>query len=253
MKLTYAGLTDRGCVREDNEDRILLEGELGLFAVADGMGGHRHGELAAEVALATLKSYIGSSRQPTDVTWPFGYNFSFSLNGNRLATAIRLANRQVWHQSEQAPDYTGMGSTIAAVLVEGDAATVANVGDSRVYGYRSGALTLVTQDDTWLYSVMQREAAAKAELLNHPMRNVLTQALGSPNDVEVHVADVAVAPGDLMLLSSDGLHQVVPEEELRALAGLGAPLEDAARRLIEAARTGGAPDNISCVLLAFRV
>lgn len=251
MKLTYSGLTDTGCVRQDNEDRILLAPELGLFAVADGMGGHRHGELAAEVALATLKNYIGSSRRPTDVTWPFGYNFSFSLNGNRLATAIRLANRQVWHQSEQAPDYTGMGSTIAAVLVEDDGATVANVGDSRVYACRSGAWSQLTLDDTWLYSVMQQEAAAKAELLNHPMRNVLTQALGSPQDVEVHIAELAAAPGDLLLLSSDGLHQVVAGEALRSLVALGLPLEETARRLVEAARTEGAPDNVSCVLLAF--
>jgi serine/threonine protein phosphatase PrpC len=251
MTLTYCGLSDTGCVRQNNEDRVLLEPELGLFAVADGMGGHRYGELAAEVAVATLKSYIGSSLQPSDVTWPFGYNFSYSMNGNRLATAIRLANRQVWHQSEQGPDYGGMGSTIVAVLVEGQAVTVASVGDSRVYARHNGELKQLTTDDTWLYAVMQREAAAKAELLNHPMRNVLTQALGSPNDVEVHILDLAAAPGDTLLLSSDGLHQVVHEEGLAALLALGLPPESAARRLIEAARAEGAPDNVSCVLLGF--
>ncbi len=251
MNLTYSGLSDTGCVRENNEDRILIEPELGLFAVADGMGGHRYGELAAEVALATLRSYIGSSRQPTDVTWPFGYNFSYSMNGNRLATAIRLANRQVWHQSEQGPDYSGMGSTIVAVLVEGNTATVAHVGDSRAYAWHAGELKPLTTDDTWLYAVMQREAAAKAELLNHPMRNVLTQALGSPNDLEVHIVDLTMALGDMLLLSSDGLHQQVPGEALAAALALRLPPENAARRLVEGARAAGAPDNVSCVLLNF--
>src|SRR5579871_1493713 len=112
-------LTDTGCVRTENQDRVLEDHSLGVCVVADGMGGHKHGEIAAELAISTVRYYIESSRDRFDVTWPFGYNFDLSVDANRLATAIQLANRQVWNQAEKAPEYGGMGTTVAALLADG--------------------------------------------------------------------------------------------------------------------------------------
>src|SRR4051812_48073066 len=173
------GASDTGCVRQNNEDRILLNADLGLFIVADGMGGHSHGERAAELAISTIEHYVESSCNGADVTWPFGYNFDISFDSNRLATAVQLANGQVWRCSQQAPEFAGMGTTIAAVIVSGDHLSMANVGDSRVYLLREGNLEQLTVDDTWISAVGTRGSMTKAQIQNHPMRNFLTQAAGS--------------------------------------------------------------------------
>jgi protein phosphatase len=249
--VTYHAISDPGCVRSENEDRLLIDSGEGLFVVADGMGGHRHGELAAEVALSTMKYYLDSSRHGHDVTWPFGYNFELSLDENRLVTSIRLANRQVWKRAEEAPEYAGMGTTIAASLISGSEAAVANVGDSRVYLVRSGRLQLLTIDDTWISSVLQKGALDREAILNHPMRNVLTQAAGSQHEIEVHTASVQLETGDLVVLSTDGLHEVVPEVDLHAILTSGGSVEEMASRLVQAAKTEGAPDNVSCVVAQF--
>jgi serine/threonine protein phosphatase PrpC len=249
--LSYYGLSDPGCTRDDNEDRIALVPELGFYVVADGMGGHRRGELAAEVAISTMKHYIGTSRTGYDVTWPFGYNLDLSLGANLLTTAIRLANRQVWKQAESGPECAGMGTTIAAVMVHGRDAAVANVGDSRAYLLRSGELVQLTTDDTWVNAVLHKGALDEKSLLNHPMRHVLTQAAGSQNDVDVHTADLVFRPGDLLLVSSDGLHDVVGNTEIRDVMLSVRDLAPAAARLIECARAAGAPDNVSCILLRY--
>jgi protein phosphatase len=245
------GISDIGCVRPDNEDRILMDMQLGVFVVADGMGGHRHGELAAELAVSTLRYYLDSSRNLRESTWPFGYNFNLSLEANRLVTGILLANRQIWKRSADAPEYTGMGSTIVALLVNGDRAAMANVGDSRGYLFRDGALSQLTVDDTWLNVVLRRDEMSGDALQNHPMRDVLTQAAGSQNDVEVHTADIKLRRNDMLLLCSDGLHAVVSEEGILSVLRSNEMLPQKVARLFEAARGGGAPDNISCILLRY--
>jgi len=249
--LHYHGLSDVGCVRADNEDRILMDADLGVFVVADGMGGHRHGELAAELAISTLRYYLDSSRNLRELTWPFGYNFNLSLEANRLVTGILLANRQIWKRSGDAPEYTGMGSTIAAVLVNGDRAAVANVGDSRAYLFREGALSQLTVDDTWLSAVLRRDEISDKTLQDHPMRDVLTQAAGSQNDLDVHTVDIELRRNDMLLLCSDGLDGIVPQAGILSVLQSNAALPQKVTRLCEAARGGGAPDNLSCILLRY--
>jgi protein phosphatase len=249
--LQHHGISDTGCVRTDNEDRILMDADLGVFIVADGMGGHRHGELAAELVIATLRYYLDSSRNRRELTWPFGYNFNLSLEANRLVTGILLANRQVWRRSGDGPEYAGMGSTIAALLVDGRHAAMANVGDSRGYLFRNRQLSQLTVDDTWLNAVLQRDMLSEEELRNHPMRDVLTQAAGSQHDIEVHTAEIELLPGDVLLLCSDGLHGVVPVEAIVSVLLSGESLQQKTGRLHDAARAGGAPDNVSCILLRY--
>ena len=249
MLITGYGLTDPGCVRIENEDGFAACPELGYFAVVDGMGGLRNGAMAAQLTLSTIQCYLESSSDRQDVTWPFGYNMSISLNANRLATALRLANRQVWKRADERPDFGGMGSTVAAVLVDDGEVAIANIGDSRVYLFRAGTLTQLTTDDTWLTAVLAQGTLDAASCERHPMRNVLTQAIGSQNDVDAHTVDVRLQPADLLLLSTDGLHAVAGDDAIRAAFAYGGTPEDLAKRLIQEARSAGGPDNISCIVI----
>src|ERR1035437_518210 len=147
-----AGATDQGCVRTTNQDRILVEPSLDLYVVADGMGGHLHGELDAELAIETIRYYMTCSKDLSDATWPFGYNFELSTDANRLVTSIQLANSQVWNHAKESPECAGMGTTIAALLACSSTATVANAGDSRVYVLRGGGLHQLSTDDNWVQS-----------------------------------------------------------------------------------------------------
>ncbi len=249
--LQYQGASDAGRVRPNNEDRILLDPDLGLFAVADGMGGHRHGQMAAELACATLRHYLESSRNPGDVTWPFGYNWKLGLDENRLITGILLANHHVWRRSEEDPAYAGMGSTLVAVLIQEEKAAIANVGDSRAYLFRRGQLSQLTTDDTWLNTVLKQGALDQKALLKHPMRNVLTQAAGTQRNLDVHTCEFELQDRDVLLLCSDGLYGVVSEEGISAILASEECIEQQVTQLNEAALTAGAPDNVSCILLSY--
>ena len=250
------GLSDLGCVRSENEDRILVDGDLALFIVADGMGGHSHGEVAAQLAVATIQDFIRSSQnRRLDVTWLFGYDFRVSTAENRLLTAIQLANRRVWELSERAPEYAGMGTTVAAVLVYDDLAAIASVGDSRAYLFRGDELGSLTVDDTWVGAMLRQGTLDASQVAQHPMRNVLTQAAGARATIEVQTLEHKFLDYDLLLLSSDGLHGVVEDRTictiLSAAARAGEGLKQTAARLVDAAREQGAPDNISCILLRY--
>lgn len=256
MVISSCGLSDTGCVRDQNEDRILIDERLSLFAIADGMGGHSHGEVAAELALMTVRRYVDSSRNRTDVTWPFGYNFNLTVDENRLVTAVRLANRQVWKRSGETSEYAGMGTTVAAVLVTQNKAAIASVGDSRVYLFRAGVLRPLTSDDTWVGAMVRQGSLDPAEVTHHPMRNVLTQAAGAREEVDVQVFEQALLDGDVLLMSSDGLHGVVEELDIQRLlaASEGTTCGDPAQlatSLIQAALDRGAPDNVSCIILRY--
>jgi serine/threonine protein phosphatase PrpC len=248
-----AGASDTGCVRQNNEDRILLNSDLGLFVVADGMGGHSHGERAAELAISTLEHYVESSCNGADVTWPFGYNFQISFDSNRLATAVQLANGQVWRCSQQAPEFAGMGTTVAAVIVSGSGMSVANVGDSRVYLMRDGALQQLSVDDTWISAVGARGAMTKEQIQNHPMRNFLTQAAGSKQDLDVHTREVELRDSDHILVCSDGLHGAVDEAAITfVLRENGGDLRGACDALVRAAKSAGGLDNVSCIVITYK-
>jgi|ERR1035438_4394291 protein phosphatase len=250
MTIQSSALTDPGCVRADNEDRVLADAGAGLYVVCDGMGGAQRGDVAAEIAIETIRHFIAATGERCDVTWPFGYKHDLSVSANRLLTAIRLANHQVWRRAEQALEYAGMGSTVAALLLDETHATAANIGDSRVYRLRGGSLRQLTTDDTLIADLLARGIVSPEASYRHPMRNVLTQAAGAKETIDVHLWEEALAPGDVFLLSSDGLHKTVAEEEIRRALSAATPLEARASRLIEAARLADVHDNISAVVVA---
>ena len=246
------GLSDKGCVRSENQDRILTDHSNGLFVVADGMGGHRHGEIAAELAVSTLRYFIEASRDRFDATWPFGYNFELSIDANRLSTGIQLANQQVWRHAHESPDCAGMGTTVAAILIGDEKTIVGNVGDSRVYVFRDGELKQISYDDTYVHALAERGEDPSDEA-HRGMRSVLTQAAGPEEVVQVHIVEEERISGDLYLLCSDGLHGVIGDAAIRSILTTEPDVERAARRLTEAARAHGGPDNISAVLLSYNL
>lgn len=228
-----------------------MDDATGLYVVADGMGGHGHGEVAAELAVSTSQFYVQASRDRFDVSWPFGYDVDLSLDENRLRTAIQLANRQVWKNAEESPERAGMGTTIVAVLANGNRAALGNVGDSRIYLLRAGELKQLSSDDSWVANMVRNGALTEKQAREHSMRNVLTQAIGSHSAVEVHTSEHQFEAGDILVLTTDGVHGVVDEAVMRSILFATPDLERAAQQVVQAARENGAPDNASCILLRY--
>lgn len=244
------GISDPGLVRKSNEDGVVASTDLNLFVVADGMGGHSAGEVASRLALEALEGFIRRSHGECDFSWPYGIDTGLSLDGNRLRTAIHLANRRVFRAAESRDDYTGMGTTIVAALVSPGRLVVGNVGDSRLYLLSQGVMRQVTQDDTWVATVLAYDPQTTAEsLARHPMRHVLTSVVGARDQVESHVAELPLADGDTFLLCSDGLHGVVDDATIASLLAAEAPVAAIARSLVSAALDRGGPDNVSVVVV----
>lgn len=248
------GVSHPGLVRTTNEDGFICDDELRLFAVADGMGGHSAGEVASSLALEALAGFIRRSHDNSDFSWPYGVESQLSLGGNRLRTAAYLANRRVFRASESRDDYAGMGTTMTAALVVERTLSYAHVGDSRLCRITSeGTVEQVTRDDSWVATVLANEPnVSKADLARHPMRHVLTNVIGARDDVQLQVGELELGRGDVFLLCSDGLHGMVDEAQIGAIAARHATLEVIARGLVDAALAAGGHDNITAVLLRYR-
>lgn len=250
MKLTAYGVTHPGRVRPNNEDALLWDLAAGLFMVADGMGGHQAGEVASRMAVDTVRSFLEASRGDQDLTWPFGFDPRQSVNANRLVTAIRLANRKVYQAGETQPDLAGMGTTIVAALVENSTLTFCGVGDSRLYLLSGSSLHQLTHDDSWVATVLARDPEFDAgQLAQHPMRHVLTNVVGARDDTDVEVGERTLAPGDALLLCSDGLYGAIDEPSLQILFSGPGRLEEVAERLVVTALERSGSDNITAVLV----
>jgi protein phosphatase len=246
------GLSDKGTVRKTNEDSFVIDEELQLFAVADGMGGHNAGEVASRLAIEALVGFIRRSGQDSDFSWPYGHDPKLSFAGNRLKTAVHLANRRVFRAAEDSDDYTGMGTTVASVLVSGRRIVVGNVGDSRVYALTNGKLRQITHDDSWAATLLAQEGSTEAgALAHHPMRNVLTNVLGAREQTDIHITEEDLEQGEVILICSDGLHGVVDDETLRGLMSDAADLQMLAKKLVETALARGSRDNITALVARY--
>lgn len=224
-----------------------------LFAVADGMGGHDAGEVASRLAIEALSGFIRRSAVDTDFSWPYGLDGTLTYEGNRLRTAIHLANRRVFRAAETNDEYNGMGTTIVGVLMQRDHVAVGHVGDSRVYLLRGGRLEQITQDDSWAATVLAHKPRATAkDLANHPMRSVLTSALGARELVDVHLAERDLRPGDTMLLCSDGLHGALEDSTIASILEHQPDVEMAARELVTRALDDGSRDNVTALVIHYQ-
>jgi serine/threonine protein phosphatase PrpC len=246
------GQTDVGRRRKLNEDNFLVAPEPGLYAVCDGMGGHNAGEVASKMAIETLQAFIEKSHKEKEITWPYGLDVNLSFDGNRLKTAIKLANKKVFRAADNREDYTGMGTTVVAGLVSDNTLTVGSAGDSRCYLLRNGQLSQLTRDDSWVSAALGEGILNSDEIERHPLRNVITKAVGAKDSIELDVVEQKLSPGDVALICSDGLHAMLSDQEIqRTLTPFPESLEEAAGKLIDAANEAGGKDNVSVVLLRY--
>jgi protein phosphatase len=253
MKIAYQALTDVGRKRKGNEDSLFINPEQHLFVVADGMGGHAAGEVASKVAVESINEFVSMTAGDEEITWPFGLDESMSYDGNRLKTAIRYANNRVLEATKESSEYEGMATTVAAVLLDGNTANLAHVGDSRVYLVRDSQLTQLTSDHSWVNEQLQSGVLSAEQARSHPLRNVVTRALGGRPDLQVDMQVHKAQPGDILILCSDGLTTMVPDAEiLRIVKESGEDLETAAKALVSEANARGGEDNITVVLLQFQ-
>jgi PPM family protein phosphatase len=252
MKIAYQALTDIGRKRKGNEDSVFVNPEQNLFVVADGMGGHAAGEVASRVAVEAINEFVCLTSGDEDITWPFGLDENASFDGNRLKSAIQYANRKVLETTREKKEYLGMATTVVAVLVDGDAANLAHVGDSRVYLVRGQAITQLTSDHSWVNEQLESGILSADQARSHPLRNVVTRALGGKPELVVDIQEHQAQPGDVLLLCSDGLTSMVPDEEIvRIVEDAGGDIDRAARALVEEANGRGGEDNITVLLIRF--
>ena len=245
--LESAALSDVGRKRSRNEDAVVADPALGLFLVADGMGGHQGGDVASAMAAHVISEHLTSALEGLP---PGGADETSgrSLEGLELVEAILGANRAVHQASVSQPNYAGMGTTVVAVLFHDDHAAIAHVGDSRLYRLRGDSLEQLTVDHS-LVQEMKAKGLCDDEAECAQFSNVVTRALGTEATVEVTLQECEVNPGELFLLCSDGLTDLVPEEEIRlTLSTFSANLEMAAEQLVGLANANGGRDNISVVL-----
>lgn len=228
MRVRVGAATDIGRVREGNEDAYLVEAPL--YAVADGVGGHRGGEVASELAIDTLHRRFLERRGP-------------------LGEHVNEANRAVFEHAQRDRSVAGMATTLTAALIDDDRALLAHVGDSRAYLFRDGDLSRLTEDHTLVHQMVMSGEITPEEAEAHPHRNIITRVVGMEGRIEVDQIDLRLRPGDRILLCTDGLTGMLDEDEIRGiLAGMPEP-QQAADRLVQAANRAGGVDNITALVI----
>ena len=246
------GRTDVGRRRKANEDSFLVAPDSHLYAVCDGMGGHNAGEVASQMAIESLADFVQKSAAESEITWPWGLDANLSFDANRLKTGIRLANSEVFQSAGQREDLAGMGTTIVAGLVADTVLTLCSAGDSRCYLVRGGEMQQLTKDDSWVSAALGEGILSSDDVEKHPLRNVITKAVGARDSIDLDIVEHTLEPGDVALLCSDGLHGMVSDDDIaRLLLSSLDSLEVATSRLVDAANEAGGRDNVTAVLLRY--
>lgn len=248
IRVKAVGLSDVGMARGHNEDCFDIAPDYQVYVVADGMGGHSHGEVASQIAVSAIREFIEETADH-DTTWPFVYDSRLRRHSNRLKTAIRIAHERVLRAIRQDGALQGMGTTVVSFLLKNHVAAVAHVGDSRAYRLRNGKLELLTQDHTWVNEQVMAGFLSADQARDHPLKNVVTRALGGENDVLVDVREVEVQVGDRFLLCSDGLTTMLNDQEIFSiLSGMGSQ-DEVCRALVREANARGGLDNVTVVVV----
>ena len=251
MRLNCAALTDTGVRRTANEDNYCVREDLGLFVVADGMGGHVAGEVAARVAVEELERFVASTKNtgPSDA-WPVLFDPTLGQNGNRLSAGMTEANRQIAAQIKRDENLQGMATTAVAILANGKPPALAHVGDSRAYLLRNKKFSRLTRDHSWVEEQMRAGALTPEVARDHPWQNIVTRALTGTPGLEVEVAEnFQFDLADRLLLCSDGLTTVLSDEAIATVLTGDLGLQNVCEELIRQANEQGGPDNITVVLI----
>ncbi|TVQ90543.1 MAG: Stp1/IreP family PP2C-type Ser/Thr phosphatase [Deltaproteobacteria bacterium] len=245
MRVTSCGITDVGLKRSHNEDNLLINEELNLFVVADGMGGHNGGEFASAICVNTVEEIVENMEIGDQLS--VDQDDPVELVREKLRYALRLAGRRIFEKASESPEFHGMGTTAVSMLIDGGNAFIAHVGDSRLYLVRDDRVEQVTEDHSFVARQIKAGVLTAEEARSHRMRNVIYRSLGYQEDVEVDVEVRAIRRGDQFLLCSDGLSGHVEPFELFDHVTQYGP-QEAARRLVDLACERGGDDNITVVI-----
>jgi serine/threonine protein phosphatase PrpC len=246
LRLTTCGKTDKGLVRKENEDQFCIEKDLGLLAVADGMGGHASGEVASKMAIDILSEYVREKSELLTDAWDPGH----SEVTNRISSGVKLANQAIYKASRSQSHWNGMGTTLSAVLLSENRLSIAHVGDSRIYLIRGGVIEQITDDHTIVSEQVARGLITREEAARSEMRNVLSRALGIAPEIKVDIDELTVSEGDQLVLCSDGLSELVSEDEILFKVQSSNSPAIACDELVNLANQRGGDDNIT-VIVAF--
>lgn len=234
--MRWTQVTDTGLVRKVNEDSLYISAEIGLLAVADGMGGHQAGEIASGMAIQTLERELPHMLRKG------------ALPEKALVDSVKQANISIYELSMQNQELRGMGTTITACLKQVSKLFVAHVGDSRAYLLRNGEISQLTQDHSLVQELLRNGGINEEQALQHPQRNVLTRALGTEKSVQVDLYSIIISSGDLLLLCTDGLTRYLSQEELLSVINNAPDINTAVRNLLCKALQSGGADNITIIL-----
>ena len=247
-KLQCIGQTDTGRVREHNEDMIAFDGEMGLLVLADGMGGYNAGEVASGIAAKTIVNLVRESLEQQDLSLA-DRTSGLSRPSIILRDAIQRANKIIYQTARSQPNCEGMGTTVVAALFHDNRVSIAHVGDSRLYRMRSGHIEQVTLDHSLLQELVDRGFYSPEEAQRASNKNYVTRALGVESNVEVELQEQPAQKGDVYLLCSDGLSDMVEDDDMGiTIATFGSNLGSVAQHLVQLANDNGGKDNISVVL-----
>ena len=248
MKVESYGMSNVGMKRFQNEDSYLINDDMGLYMVADGMGGHLGGEFASKLAVATVEEIIKKFRLDPDATQIHGVNTNESSPGDQLRHAISEAGRRIHHQALYDENLRGMGTTAVAAMCQKGKIFIANVGDSRAYLVRDHSIKQLTEDHSLVSEQVKAGMIRPEEAKSHKLKNIITRSVGYQEDVDSDILVVEPKTGDRVLMCSDGLSNLVDDEEiLKALEDHD--LKEACEQLVNKANTRGGDDNITVVIL----
>jgi serine/threonine protein phosphatase PrpC len=251
-RVRFAGKTDVGKVRALNEDNLLVPDELAIAVVSDGMGGHACGEVASQITVESIGEYYKRTAGEQAQTWPLRVP-QLALERNRMTTAIKLANSRIYEEAQADKDKKGMGCTVDSIFFDQGRAYVGHVGDSRVYRIRGGQITQVTEDHSLLNDYKRMKEMSGEQLKNFPHKNVVVRALGLGEHVAVDVIVDEYQLGDIYLLCSDGLTDMIDDAAILEIVETKKQrLDGAAKALVEAANEAGGKDNITALLAEVR-
>jgi serine/threonine protein phosphatase PrpC len=248
MKIISFGGTDQGKRRNNNEDAYLLDDERGLYAVADGIGGSEGGEVASHIAVESLAEAVVNLIQEKEQTAPPGAARTTGSESTLLRQAVTVANNEIQHAQDQHPELAGMGTTLVTLLFRKEVACIAHVGDSRAYLLRSGEFKQLTEDHSFVADQVRSGVMTPEQAKSSPYRHMITRALGTADEIQPDVAQQRVQKNDKFLLCTDGLTEMVADEDIGRILAAAAPRE-AVQQLLAAANNAGGVDNITAVVV----
>lgn len=250
MRIVSGGVSDMGRVRTNNEDCFRIVEPLNLFVLSDGMGGEAHGEVASALAVETIVKHCTDGQSDSSSTPLLGEpQQGWSEKTKRLASAVHLANKNIYDSAEAHPEQHGMGATLTAAWVDGSKVSIAHVGDSRAYLLRGGNLQQLTSDHSLVAEQVRRGIITAAEAEESEMQSVLLRALGALPDIEVDADEHVLFARDILLLCSDGLTRMVTEPEIAGNLQAETDPTKAAQKLIELANERGGADNVTAIVV----